>query len=120
MRPKMILSSLLLASAIAVAGAPAVFAANDKGEAAEMQALAGAKIAAVEAAQAVLAQFGGTVSSVQIMELDHRPVFHVEVVHGDKQSDYAVDGLTGDVKQMAAQAEGGDDDNDEGDEGDED
>lgn len=113
MRSKNVLTALMLASALAVSAAPAVFAKSSEGEAAEMQALAGAKVTVVQAAEAVLAKVGGTVSSVQIIEKDGKPLFHVEVVQDGKQSDYTVDGQTGAVQQMTVQAEGEDDDDDD-------
>lgn len=92
----------LLVGIMAMPLTPAVLAKDSQNEGNEYQMMATAKVSAADAAQAVVTQAGGKVSSVQIMEIGGKPMFHVEVVNGDKQQDYAVDAATGVVTQMVA------------------
>jgi uncharacterized membrane protein YkoI len=108
MKKNMILAGALLAAGVSAAGIGAALADNhgSKNEAAEIQSLMGAKITAVQAAQAAEAKAGGKVASVSFEGENGTPFYEVEVVMPDgKQQDVSVDATSGEVTKMAAAQE---------------
>lgn len=100
MLKKTILVGTMLAG-FAAAGVPAAMAENND-EASELKLVEAATVTAAEAATTVAAKEGGKVSSVQIADVNGKTIYHVEVVSGGKQKDFAVDATSGEVSPMTS------------------
>jgi uncharacterized membrane protein YkoI len=106
MKKNMILAGALLAAAISVAGARAALAESNgsDNEATETQSLLGAKVTAVQAAQAAEAKAGGKTASVSFEDGNGAPFYKVEIVMPDgAQQELAVDAASGEVMKVAAE-----------------
>jgi uncharacterized membrane protein YkoI len=107
MKKKLILAGVL-AAAMGAGGAGAAFADNHgtENEAAEIQSMLGAKVTAIQAAQAAETKIGGKVASISFEGEKGKPFYEVEVVTTDgQQHGVAVDATSGEVTKMAANQE---------------
>lgn len=105
---KMILAGALLAAGLGAAGIGTALADNHgaPNESAEIQSMMGAKVTAIQAAQAAETKLGGKVASISFEGENGKPFYEVEIVTADgKQQSVAVDAATGAVTQMASNQE---------------
>ncbi|WP_195165048.1 PepSY domain-containing protein [Mesorhizobium sp. NBSH29] len=108
MKKNMILAAAMIAASVSAASIGVALADNhgSKNEAAEIQSMLGAKITAVQAAQAAEVKAGGKAASVSFEGENGKPFYEVEIVTTDEmRQDVSVDATSGEVTKMAAAQE---------------
>jgi len=70
-------------------------------------------ISAEEAKEIALKEFDGTVTKIELDEDDGRFVYEIEVKNNNKEADFKIDAVTGDIYEQDIDTENDDDDNDD-------